>query len=51
MASYDIDRFKRFVFESRFLNIIDIDRKEIEKIRTDEVELMKFGLKYINMFY
>jgi Fe-S-cluster containining protein len=45
-ASYDMDRFRRFVFESRFLDVFDIDKEEIEKIRTDEIALMKLGFKY-----
>ncbi len=47
MASYDLDRFHRFVFESRFLEIFDIPAAEVEAMRTDEVALMKFGFKYI----
>jgi len=47
MASYDLDRFKRFVFESDFLNVFDIDEETIEKLRSDDVELIKFGVKYI----
>jgi Fe-S-cluster containining protein len=47
MASYDIDRFKKFVFESKFLDIIDIDNEEIEKIKIDEIALMKFGFNYM----
>lgn len=47
MASYDIDSFRRFVFESRFFSIFDIDRETIEGIKTDEIELMKFGFKYL----
>lgn len=46
-ASYDMDRFRRFIFESRFLDIFDIDAEEIERIRTDYVALMKLGIKYI----
>ncbi len=46
-ASYDMDRFRRFVFESRFLDIFDIDEEEMEKIRTDEIALMTLGFKYI----
>lgn len=45
MASFDIDKFRRFIFESRFLDIIDAE--EVEKIRTDEIALMKFGFKYL----
>jgi len=47
MASYDIDRFRRFVYESGFLNMFDIDNEEIEKMKTDDIALMKFGFKYL----
>ena len=47
MACYDVDGFRRFIFESRFLDIFDIDNKIIEKIKTDESELMKFGFNYV----
>ena len=47
MVSYDIDRFKKFVFESGFLNMFDIDVQEVEKIKTDDIALMKFGFKYL----
>ncbi len=47
MASYDLDRFRRYIFESDFLNVFDIDDETIEKIRDDEVELIQFGVKYI----
>lgn len=46
MACYDIDRFGRFVFESGFLEKFDIDEKRLEKIKSDEVELMKLGFDY-----
>jgi hypothetical protein len=47
MASYDVDKFKKFVFESRFLDILEIDKEEVEKIKIDEIALMKFGFKYL----
>ncbi len=47
MASYDMDRFRSFVFDSDFLNVFDIDEKTVEEIRNDEVALSKFGVKYI----
>ena len=47
MASYDLDSFKKYVFESRFLDVFDIDKEEVEKIKTDEIALMKLGFKYI----
>ncbi len=45
MASYDIDKFRRFIFESSFLDVIDTE--EVEKIKADEIALMKFGFKYL----
>ena len=46
-VSYDIDRFRRFIFESGFLALFDIDKEEVEKIKTDEIALMKFGFRYL----
>lgn len=47
MASYDIDRFRKYIFESNFLNVFDIEEETVEKIRNDEMELIKFGVRYI----
>ena len=50
MGSYDMDSFRKFVFESRFLEIFDVEDKEIEIIQNDEIELLKFAhnwLKYV----
>lgn len=47
MASYNIDKFKQFVFESSFLKLYDIDNETLDKIRDDEVELLQFGLKWL----
>lgn len=46
MACYDVDRFRRFVFESRFLDTFDLDKALLDKISGDELELMKFGFDY-----
>jgi hypothetical protein len=46
-ASYDIDRFRRFVFESSFLSLYNIKKEMVEKIRTDEVALLQFGFKWL----
>ena len=47
MASYDLDRFRRYIFESDFLNVFDIDDETLNKIKEDEIELIQFGVKYI----
>lgn len=46
-ACYDLDKFKRFIFESSFLKVFDIDRETVQKIKNDEVELLKFGFKWV----
>ncbi len=51
-SSYNIDQFKRFVFESTFLKLYDIDEKTVEKIRDDEIALLEFGFKWMTwVFY
>jgi uncharacterized protein len=47
LVSYNIDKFKAFVFESSFLDRYDIDAETIEKIKADDVALLKFGLKWL----
>jgi Fe-S-cluster containining protein len=47
IASYNIDKFREFVFKSSFLNRYDIEEDTIEKIKNDELELLAFGLKWI----
>ena len=32
MACYDLDRFRRFVFETRFLQLFDVDEARVEAI-------------------
>ena len=47
LVSYNIDKFKAFVFESSFLDRYDIDDETIEKIKEDEIALLKFGLTWL----
>jgi uncharacterized protein len=47
MASYDIDRFRTFVFESNFLKYFQVDEKVLENIKIDDVELMKFAFNWL----
>jgi len=47
LVSYNIDKFREFVFESTFLNRYDIDEATVKKIREDEIALLKFGLKWL----
>jgi len=47
MASTDLDHFRRFIFESSFLDTYEVDQETIDKIKTDDVELMLFSFKYL----
>ena len=47
MASTDLATFRRFIFESSFLDTYVLDDETIEKIKEDDVELMLFSFKYL----
>ena len=47
LASYDIDAFRRYVLESRFLEIFDVESGRLKRIKNNEIELMHFAFDYI----
>jgi hypothetical protein len=47
MISYNIDKFRQFVFESSFLERFDVDEKTLQKIKEDDVALFNFGIKWL----
>jgi Fe-S-cluster containining protein len=47
MACYDLDRFRRFVFETRLLEMFDVDEARVEAMRTDDEELLEFGVQWL----
>jgi len=47
LVSYNIDKFKQFVFESSFLDRYEIDAETVEKIKHDEIALLEFGFRWI----
>lgn len=47
LACYDMAGFRRFIFKSGFLDNFEVDDASREKIRTDDVELMLFGFKFL----
>lgn len=47
LGSFDMDSFRKFVFESRFLDLYDVDRATVEMIRDDEAELLRFAHKWL----
>ncbi len=47
MASTDTDKFRDFVFNSSFLKTYDVDQETLDKIKEDDIALMKFSFKYL----
>jgi hypothetical protein len=47
LASYNIDKFREFVFESSFLERYAIEESVLGRIKDDEIALLKFGLKWL----
>lgn len=47
MASTDLDSFRRFIFESSFLDTYEIDAETVAKIKEDDIELMLFSFSYL----
>lgn len=52
-ACYDLNEFRRFLFETRFFDIYDVEKEVIEKIKEDEEELLSFGYRWVrfNLFW
>ncbi len=47
MVSYNLDKFRRFVFESSFLDRVEIDPERIEKMKKDDEEMLLFGFEWL----
>jgi Fe-S-cluster containining protein len=47
MTSYQLDRFRDFVFQTKFLRVFRVSPEEAEKAATDDVELMKLGMRWL----
>jgi uncharacterized protein len=47
MACYDLDRFRRFVLESTFLERFEIGPEAVEQIKTDDVALYRFAIQWL----
>jgi hypothetical protein len=50
MASYNIDSFRTFIFESTFLKRYTIKPHMAENLKTDDTELLKLGFDWIKFF-
>jgi hypothetical protein len=47
MVSTDIEKFRRFVFESRFLQVYDIDAEALEIARKNDEMLLRLGFDWL----
>ncbi len=47
MACYDLDTFRRFVFETRFLKVFEVEKEMLEQIKTDETALLELAFRWI----
>jgi Fe-S-cluster containining protein len=47
MASYNLDRFREFIFQSRFLTLFDIAPNLTERLASDDVALMRFAFEWL----
>lgn len=47
MACFDLDRFKRFVIESTFLERFDVAADVVKKIKEDDVALYHFAMRWL----
>ncbi|TES93234.1 MAG: YkgJ family cysteine cluster protein [Desulfobacteraceae bacterium] len=50
MATYNIDQFRDFLFNSTFLKRYKVKSAMLKKIRADDVELMKFGFDWVKFY-
>jgi len=47
MGCYDLDKFRKFVFESKFLSRFDLTDEEKESIRSSDMEALRFAFRWL----
>jgi hypothetical protein len=50
MATYNLDRFREFVFGSSFLKRYHVKPATVKKVRKDDTALMKVGFAWVRLF-
>ncbi len=50
MATYNIDRFREFVFQSSFLKRYKVKSTVVKNLKKDDVRLLKFGFEWVKVF-
>lgn len=49
LASYDLDTFREFVFKGGLLNKIEIPERFVERLRTDDIALLRFACSWLRL--
>ncbi len=49
MATYNMDAFRSFVFESSFLKRCRVKKDRVRKMRTDDRALLRFGFEWVKL--
>jgi hypothetical protein len=47
MALYDMDSFRKFVFETSFLDKFEIDKRRLKRLERDDEELLRLGFEWV----
>ncbi len=47
MALYDLDAFRKFIFESSFLEKFEIEDRRVKRLKRDDDELLRLGYEWI----
>ena len=42
-----LDKFRSFVFDSTFLERFELEQELVDQLRTDDMALMQFGLRWL----
>jgi hypothetical protein len=50
MATYNIDRFSDFVFNSSFLKRYKVKSVLLKKMKADDTQLLMFGFEWVKFF-
>ena len=51
MASYDMDRFRRFVLSDQFRSTYEVDAATYEVLEKEDVALMQFGVRFMKQVF
>ena len=50
MATYNIDRFREFTFNSSFLKRYKVKTALLKQLKAEDEELLKFGFDWVKLF-